>query len=470
MTRAAHALILLAAGLALAGGCDEGRAPFSIELVDPAGQSPVRGATSGRLRVLVAQEGQPTRETGVELVGGSFQLDVAIANYALPTRLRVELERDGVTSLGAVPTFAPFFLPFVRVPLVPSGTCATLATQRLSSGRAGAAMVLAEARLVVVGGLTSAGERAASVERFTPQLLTSELGSLTPLAIDASLGRASARGLRGTSRLVVVSSGGVFLLDLDASSLAPSALEGLSPGAGERSTLVSLGGEGLALVGGERDGGGVASVAFVALDGTVSRSTLPSARREAAASAWGDGSGVLVAGGADASAPTFLFVPTAVGDRERVVAFDAPGLAGRALRGGALVRSPDGAAALYVGMRDGSDAPLAETWVVTGCPSRCVASEGPAWPRPRAGSAFVETDAGGWLVGGHDERGPLDDLERVEWSGATPRFAAMTLAAQRDEPAAAMLAGGLVLVAGGRGEGGPRDDLELCAPSALEPL
>ena len=92
----------IAALLALSGtaACNESRAPFSVEIVSPAGTDPVAGAGSGRLRVLVAQDGQPTRDQGVDLVGGTFQLDVTIASYVLPTRLGVELVRDGVTSIG----------------------------------------------------------------------------------------------------------------------------------------------------------------------------------------------------------------------------------------------------------------------------------------------------------------------------------------------------------------------------------
>ena len=457
--------------LALTGAsaCNGSRAPFSVEIVDATGADPVAGAGSGRLRVLVAQDGQPTRDQGVDLVAGSFTLDVTIASYVLPTRLGVELVRDGVTSIGAVPSFAAIGFPFVRVPVLPRGTCAVVGTQRLATPRAGAALVSADAIALVVGGLDGSSSPAATGERFTPQLLTSGRGSIPSLTSTLAVGRARAARLAATDDVLVLASGRSFFLDLTSGVGAPSDAA-LHDGAGERSALVALAGNGLAVVGGSQGAAGAPAVSWIALDRTLSQSTLPEARRDATASAWGNAEGVLVAGGNALGASTFLFVPAAAAQREDVEAFGPEAEPTRALAGGALVRSPDGTAALYVGALDDRGEVTDETFVVTGCPSRCAVSPGPRWPRPRTRFAFAQTATAGWIVGGRDEEGPVSDVDRVTWSGSTPSFTASALAAPREDASVAPFAGGLVLVVGGRDGERAREDFELCAPEALDTI
>jgi hypothetical protein len=457
--------------MALAGlsACNESRAPFSVEIVSPAGTDPVAGAGSGRLRVLVAQDGQPTRDQGVDLVGGTFQLDVTIASYVLPTRLGVELVRDGVTSIGAVPSFLAIGFPFVRVPVVPRGTCATLGTQRLATPRSGAALVHADAIALIVGGLDGASSPAATGERFTPQLLTSSQGSNASLTADLSVGRARALRLASTDDVLVVAAGQTFFLDMTSGVGLPTTAA-VHAGAGERSGLVDLSGNGLAVVGGARGAEGSPTISWVALDRTISQSMLPDARRDAAASPWSNAEGVLVAGGNETGASTFLFVPTTAARREDVETFGPDGAPTRVLSGGVLVRSPDGTAALYVGALDEGGEVTSETFVVTGCPSRCAVSAGPTWPRPRTGFAFAQTATSGWLVGGRDADGPVADVDRVTWSGSTPSFVETALVTPREDASVAPLAGGLVLVVGGRSTDRALEDFELCAPDALDTI
>lgn len=461
----------VAATMALAGlsACNESRAPFSVEIVTPLGTDPVVGAGSGRLRVLVAQDGQPTRDQGVDLVGGTFQLDVTIASYVLPTRLGVELVRDGVTSIGAVPSFLAIGFPFVRVPVVPRGTCATLGTQRLATPRSGAALVNADAVALVVGGLDGASSPAETGERFTPQLLTASQGSSASLTADLAVGRARAQRIASSNNVLVLAAGRSFFLDLTSGVGEPSdaALHG---GAGERSALVDLAGNGVAVVGGSRGAVGAASVSWVALDRTISQSMLPDARRDAAASPWSNAEGVLIAGGNEVGASTFLFVPTAPARRADVETFGIIDAPTRVLSGGVLVRSADGTAALYVGALDEAGEVTGETFVVTGCPSRCAVSAGPTWPRPRTGFAFAQTATSGWLVGGRDAVGPVADVDRVTWSGSTPSFVESALVTPREDAAVAPLAGGLVLVVGGRSADRALEDFELCAPDALDTI
>jgi hypothetical protein len=470
----------IAALLALSGtaACNESRAPFSVEIVSPAGTDPVTGAGSGRLRVLVAQDGQPTRDQGVDLVGGAFQLDVTIASYVLPTRLGVELVRDGVTAIGAVPSFLAIGFPFVRVPVVPRGTCATLGTQRLATPRSGAALVHADAIALIVGGLDGASSPAATGERFTPQLLTASQGSIASLTADLSVGRARAQriapsappsGAPRRSSVLVLAAARSFFLDMTSGVGVPTTAA-LHAGAGERSGLVDLAGNGVAVVGGSRDTAGVPTVSWVALDQTISQSMLPDARRDAAASPWSNAEGVLVAGGNEAGASTFLFVPTTAARREDVEAFGPDAAPSRVLSSGVLVRSPDGTAALYVGALDEGGEVTNETFVVTGCPARCAVSAGPTWPRPRTGFAFAQTASAGWLVGGRDADGPVADVDRVTWSGTTPSFVAGALVTPREDASIAPLAGGLVLVVGGRSADRALEDFELCAPDALDTI
>jgi hypothetical protein len=458
---------LLLAPLALAAGCDDAsRAPFSIEVVTAAGTNPVAGATTGRLHVLVAQDGQPTRDQAVDLSGGTFQLDVTIASYGTPTRLGVELVRDGVTSLGAVPTFAPLGFAFVRVPVVPVGTCATVATQRLATPRARAAVASIDALVAVVGGLAGDGTAAPGIERFwSPQLTASEgSGSVHPSAFPA--GPARALRFAGQPRLLVLSSG-ASVVDFGGDATEPvSTLTGLHAGAGEASALVDLVASGVAIVGGDD----AAAISWVGVDRSVQTSALPTARADAAATRWGASEGILIAGGNAEGEPVLVYVPAGAAAREDVVTFELPGTPGRASRGGALLRSPDGAAALYLGALDAAGVVSTETWVVRGCPRACEVEPGPSWPEAREGFAVVETSTGAWIVGGREGATPSARVERIVWSAGTPVLEPSSLVTARDEAAVTALAGGMVLVVGGRGAERALESFELCAPGTLEPI
>ncbi|MBN8614294.1 MAG: hypothetical protein J0L92_27085 [Deltaproteobacteria bacterium] len=466
-----RALPAIAAIATLSAGCDDNRAPFSIEIVTAAGTDPVAGAGTGRLRVLVAQDGQPTRDQGVDLVGGTFQLDVAIADFGVPTRIGVELVRDGVTSIGALPSFAPVGFPFVRVPVVPRGTCATLAPQRFATARVGHALVTVDALVLVIGGLDGTATPAPVVERFTTHLLTADEGSIAALRDEVEVGRARALRLASTSHVLVISSASAVDLNLtQGATPVRTTVMGLPAGAGERSAIVDLSGNGVALVGGASGADGLDVISWVTIDRAVTTSALPTARRDAAATSWGSAEGVLVAGGNATGDATFLFVPTALATRENVIAFGLEGEEARVLRGGALVRSPEGTAALLVGAIDESGEVTDETFLVTGCPSACTVAEGPTWAHPRTGFAFTQTGGGAWIVGGRDASGIVAEAERITWTGTTPTLTPLRLAAAREDAAITPIAGGLVLVGGGRDASGVRDDLELCAPDQLEAL
>ncbi len=471
LRRLAPPTLGLASIATMTGGCDDSRAPFSIEIVSAAGTDPVAGASSGRLRVLVAQDGQPTRDQGVDLVGGTFQLDVAIADFVSPTRIGVELVRDGVTSVGAVPSFRPIGFPFVSIPVVPRGTCEPLAPQRLATPRAGATLVTLDALILLIGGLDGTAAPVPVVERFTTQLLGADEGSIAALRDELAIGRARGVRLVSTEHAIVLSAARTIDLNLSSGAIpVVGDLAGVHAGTGERSAIVDLSGNGLALVGGAEGADGVARVSWITIDRNVTSSALPSPRRDAAASSWGSAEGVLIAGGNATGASTFLFAPSAIASRENVRAFDVVGDEMRVLRGGALVRSPEGTAALYVGAIDETGEPTDETWIVTGCPASCTASEGPAWPHPRTGFAFAQTTAGGWIVGGRDASGAVAFADRVTWSGTTPTLTAVLLHDAREDAAITPIAGGLVLVGGGRDASGVRADFELCAPDQLEAL
>lgn len=466
-------LAVVLATVASLAGCDEsGRAPFSVEVVTAAGGNPVAGATTGRLRVLVAQDGQPTREQAVDLSGGTFQLDVAIASYGIPTRLGAELVRDGATSLGAVPTFAPLGFGFVRVPVVPAGTCATVAAQRLATPRAEAAVVAVDALVAVVGGVASDGAAVSGIERFwSPQLTASEgSGPTHPRAF--AEGPVRAMRFAGQPRILVVSGRRAVVLDFggDVTDDMIDSVLATHAGTGAASALVDLGALGLAIVGGSDGPNAVPTISWVGIDRSVQTSALPHARAGAAATSWGASEAILVAGGQGPGEPSFAFVPAAVAAREDVVGFELPTPPPSPLRGGVLLRAPDGRSALWVGATDETGAASARTWLVRGCPSACEVVAGPDWPAPRTRFAAVVTSAGAWIVGGREAGAPSARVERVTWTGSEPSFAPTTLGSAREDAAVTELAGGMLLVVGGRGPGGVVDGFELCAPSALELL
>jgi hypothetical protein len=463
-------LAVTLAALALTSCGQSGRAPFAVEIVTAAGANPVAGATTGRLRVLVAQDGQPTRDQAVDLSGGSFQLDVTIASYGAPTRLGVELVRDGETSLGAVPTFAPLGFGFVRVPVVPAGTCASVATQRLATPRAEAAVAAVDALLAVVGGVAADGTPASGLERFWSPQLTASTGSgpVHPRALPEGPVRALRFAgqprvlLVGDRRAVVLDFGGDTVGDMIDSPLAAHV------GVGAASALVDLGASGLAIVGGAEGATPVATISWVGIDRSVQRSALSAPRAGAAAVAWGASEGILIAGGQDAGEPTFAYVPAAASAREEVLDFELPTRPTAPLHGGALLRSPDGRSALWVGATNEAGDVSRETWLVRGCPAACEVVPGPAWPAPRTRFEVARTSDGAWIVGGREGTAPSARVERVTWTGGAPSFASTTLVVAREDAAVTALAAGMLLVVGGRGAGGALDGFELCAPASLE--
>lgn len=465
----ARASLLVAVSLFFVG-CRGERPPFSVEIVTAEGHSPVAGADQGSLRILVAQDGQPTREQSIAFANGTFELDVTIASHAAPTRLGVELVRDGATLLGAVPSFAPIGYGFVRVPVVPAGGCAMLATQRLTTPRVGAALVSIRALVALVGGTTMEGLAAEGIERFWAPLLTASEGSGPILRTDRAFGVARALRLAEQERIVVLGAHGGAVLDFSAGADGRvMELTGLHPGAGEHATLVDLGGAGIAIVGGLVGDVGSDRVSWIGPDRRVSTSRLPTGRRDTAAVAWDSGRGILVAGGNAPGEPTFLFVPTTPAMREAVVAFDPPDPL-EASMGGWLVRAPDGSAALYIGALEPSGQVTRRTWLVTGCPADCTAVEGPSWDHPRDRAGFVQTSSEGWILGGREADGVSARVDRVAWTESVPTLVSTHLATPREEPAAVTLAAGMILVAGGRGSSRVLDDFELCAPDRLGPL
>lgn len=453
---------LLLATLALLStllGCNDGpRPPFRIEVVNAQGQSPILGAALGHLDVTVTQ-GSDVRRARADLLNGTFQLDLAIPSYTAYTNIDVELVRDGVTMYGSTANMVPLGIGYARVPVVAAGTCERIATQQLGTPRASHAVVMSDFTAVAVGGIRGDGAPTQVVETWRAPQLTSIDANLASLTLAQAVGRVRALTFYQVPRVLVVASSRVSILDLNAAP-SPSAdlvPTGLHAGAGDPSALVDLITGGVLLV------GPGTNASWITLERAVTSSVLPEARDQSTGTLLAT-SHILVAGGnADGNSLGGL-IPLDAADRNNVVSFGPTD----ARRGGWLAPSPDRRSALYVGSRDATDTLTPETFLITGCPGACTVRPGPMWNEARENATFVDgPDGTTWILGGLESAASVSTVERIDWDGATPRFTTSgALNTPRESAAAVHLAGGMILISGGRNGATMLSDFELCAPSS----
>ena len=444
-------------------GCNNtARPPFRIEVVNAQGQSPILGAASGRLSVSVSQIGEMTRTSSTDLAGGTFQLDLPVGNYTSLTRIDATLVRDGLTMYGSTAEFPPLQYPFIRLLMVPAGTCERVATQSLVVPRAGHAMTSLTHLTMGIGGARGDGTPTQSIEGWWTPQLTDIDGNDTSRTLDQAIARPRAVTLTDTRILVVGPTASI--LDVS-SSVTPTdfdmPLTGLHAGAGELSALVSRGlNAGAVLIGGDAS----ANVSWVAVDRSVQTSPLPEPRTSPVGMRLSTPDEILAVGGNTEGNPLGAVIPTALGVRMNVRSFGPT----NARHGGWLAPSADRRSALYIGSRDGTGTLTPETFLITGCPAECSVTPGPMWNDARENATFVDgPDGTTWILGGLEGTASLATVERIVWDGATPRIApAGALNTPRESAAAVHLAGGMILISGGRNGATMLSDFELCAPAS----
>jgi len=181
---------------------------------------------------------------------------------------------------------------------------------------------------------------------------------------------------------------------------------------------------------------------------------------------------VLVVGGASMDLVEVIDPVSGVSTPMLVPGFTG---SGDARRGGALFADPDdptgGRFLLLGGTNIETSAPHAETWIFEGCPA-CVAEPGPSFDAAREGATLLATPSGGLVIGGIDSMGMQSaQVDVVRWEAAEPVIeAGGDLGQARANAGAMVLESGIVLVAGGDGTSGPRDDIEICFPRILRGL
>lgn len=474
------ALTLL--GLSLAA-CNEssGPATLTVQMIDPAGGNAAANVVAGTLDVQIRQ-GEEIRGCDTtpcaQIRNMDFDLVLPIQSADALTFIHARIEGDSEHALlfGAVPGFVISQdgglgeLP-IRVVFSPPDQCHVLAPEgvdasgppRLPRPVRDAAVAIRRNLALLVGGQETdrASERAVRFDQLVVQTIPLD-------AVEQPVG--PARGLTLSEDHSLIVGDTVLLYELRRGPPEPTIVNGLHDGVGYASSLVALPEHG-AILGGDA----TREITWLTRRGIRAReqpTQLVTERAFAAATALG--STVLVVGGNAPGTPNAELVePLADGvDAGLDEAALPPG------SGGYLVESPSGASALWIGWAHPDGTPSSTTVLITGCtrPSGCVASEGPAWPRPRLEAAATRTFAGVfWILGGSvegaDGPAPSAFTDTVRWDGETPTIApGPPLVAARAGGTAFAHISGIVTIAGGQGTDGLRDDFELCFPAALDPI
>jgi hypothetical protein len=467
--------------LCLLAACNDGvtLAPIEMRVLDADGNNPVDDIDDGTLTVQVRHQdelldcdGDPCTS---EIHDGDYQLDLPIASFAGRTEVQVVLQSDDRDRwIGAMPPFQPGLegierTGVARIIVGTPSSCHTLTLDglvntdppALGPPRRNAAAVVRRNLVLVSGGIGADGAPDGHVDRFDELLIDRD--ALPTLEETVDIGRAHGVAINEDVSLVVGDASAWLYVKGTNGPPLPQNMSGVMPGRSFESALVSLA-TGAAIVGGPDS----ASVQWVDTSGAPSgRSTLEAPRTSAAAAAM-IGNDVLVVGGNDADHAAAEWVPN--GDDGEGLSIDSLPLA----RGGYLLPSPDGTAAIWIGFeQDG--APSSDVYVFRGCPDACTAEPSELrWDRARTDVAAVVTEAGAlWLVGGADADGrPVADVDIVRWVGDAPSLeAGPALEHPRVGATAFEHAAGIVTVTGGQGEAddGLRADFEMCFPSHLDP-
>jgi hypothetical protein len=470
------ALVLLALGGCEGGGSDN---TFAIYLVDPNGENPVTGLGPGELRVEVDQ-GEGFVPSVGEVRNGTFDIAVGIASHVEPTRVRAIFDLESGIRHGASPWFASLDSGFVNVIVGEPGTCATMVEPR-TDVRIDAALVPFGIGVgmgvnhLVLGGTSSPGLESEGHDAIG-SLVTIWLAHESAFTDENEFFGALSRSLREThvapltatdsaARYLIAALAArdvVFVLDVG-DEIAETDITAHA-GAGASSTLVELGPDGAAIVGGAVDGAPVAQVTWVGDDIATTITALATARVRPAVVRLQDG-GLLVAGGQAEGQPEIELVP--FGGAGAAVTGAPTAVRDRPI----LVSDPSRRSALLLGGRDATGALRADSLIVD-CTGACTVRPAASWARPRLDPAIARTGAATWLLGGTRADGTVSsDVDRVVIAGTEASIAEIPggLPTPRARADAFELAGGVVVVAGGvEAADRPSRDVAICWPIALE--
>ncbi len=468
--------ISMCIGLVLLAGCEETprESARMVQIVDERGGNPVADLGPGELRFEIDQGDAARRQTIVTSYrGGTFDITSPIDNYGLPTRLGVEIESDDSRAhrIGAVPAFVPLAVGFARVVMGEPLHCAGLAQPRLPEERLGLALVSQGATFWTIGGTHRGASTDVPWSISAPQLTWAD-AIVDPTMIPGVAIEPFSPGLRESQAMLLGETGAIVIVDPSRAFIwqpgqGETALS-LHDGAGSESTLVDLGSDGIAVVGGD----GSSDISWIATNGVVSKTRMSVVRRQPAAAFVGGA--LVIAGGQEEGQP--LLERAGIG--RDGVAIDAGGTSARMAP--LLVRDDSRRMAALLGGQDADGEFVSESLLVRSCPAceiDSLASEYD-WVRPRLGSAVVETAEGTWILGGlAADACPAGtpmcasrDADRVVVSADGVTFESMMLDVPRARASAAELARGVVVLLGGLDASGREvDHLTMCWPERLEP-
>lgn len=456
--------------------CNQGPSNGIIQMriLGTDGANPVDGVDEGTLTIAVRHDGQLVDCDGgpctSEIRDGDFKLDLPLTSFSAITAVNVEIEGDGERWIGAMPPFLPWgegvdLTGVARIAVGHPMRCEPLTLEgpvtgdppHLEKPRRRVAAVVRRNVVLLAGGLDADDADDDHVDRFDELLIDTD--PLPTWEAPKEIGAAHGLSLTEDTSLVVGdASSWVFQR---AESTPPRAVAITLAGASFESALVDLGASGGAVVGGTESD----AIHWLYDDG-VSAGTTHLVTPRAAPAAVALGGGVLVVGGNVPGTPAAEWAQNNQ-NGEPLDASDLP-----AARGGFLLPSPDRTAAIWIGFET-AEGPSTQTWVFRDCRD-CVAEQGPiTWDGARAEVTAVVTRAGAlWLIGGEDADGnPSGLVDIVRWAGSTPTIErGPDLQYLRAGAIAFEHASGIVTIAGGRGEGGLRNDVEMCFPAGLDPL
>jgi hypothetical protein len=460
------------------------RPAFVVGIVDNNGNNPLGSVTAGTVTIRVRQLDMPIVEREAHISGGDIDaFDVPITSFGIVTRIEVLVDDASIgvehepDLIGASPAFVPLGYTFVRVVVGEPATCEALSAPMLSSARIDPNLVAVEGNLVSIGGEDITGAPSSHVEILSPVQLTYSVApnEYPLLERPISAGGAVRLGTGSSSRVLALSSvrrAVLFFLEPDRTSERDVDLSEVQagnqvhPGVGPSSAILDLGNDGVVILGGLDVDEPASGITWVDVDGYTTISELATPRERPAAIRMGDY--VLVAGGQAADAPLF-----------ELVSISSPGAASITSDVGdprfdAILVS-DGSDGAWLGFGESADGTLLDTTVrIDGCPDACVATASTPIDRPRRGARAVARTGDTLVLGGADETGPTNAVDRVRFVGGMPVVEPLgELDAARDRPGAAPIGSGVIVVAGGLGvrpELSALSDLEICFPETLEPL
>lgn len=471
----------------LAASCGaQNRPPYVVGIVSSDGNDPIATISSGHVEISVRQLDMPIVMDDAPISGGALDaVDVGITSYGVITRIQVEVFDDAADDpdvpvlIGATPPFVPLGYGFVRVVVGPPSRCEILSAPSLSSDRIAPNLVSVDSNLISIGGIESDEPTSGHVEVLSPVQLTYATAPLEYPALAREIGPGGAMRLASSTMLVALDEIRAAVLyhledvttrDVDLTEATDT--NDVHPGAGPQSTLVDLGGEGLAIVGGLQGDEAVTGITWVDAVGRSSTSMLQVARSRPAAIRLG--SHILVAGGQAAGQRPFELVAIAAGHAGVATFGDET-----STRFGGVLVVDSAAGRAWLGFGEDASGALLDTTVrISGCPSACVATDDTPIALPRRGFAVARRSTETLILGGDvgDAASPVPSgaVDRVRFVSGAPVVEPLgALGAARDRPGAAEIGGGIVIVGGGQGvrpELRALRDLEICFPEVLDPL